>query len=394
MKKVIFSLLSAGFIIITTLSCEDANVLPTNNCSYTPDPSFAAHPKSQDYQNILDSYVKKGLPGISALVRDEGGTWVGYSGKADIGKNISFTPCHPSKAASITKFMVGTLTFMLQERGLINIDDKISKYIDGEILSKIENADQVTIKNCLQHTTGFYNISEDSEFYLAVLNNPNKNWNATELLKFMYGKKPNFAPNEGVLYSNSNTIFVAMCLDKVLGYSHARALRSMIWEPLGMNDTYYQSREDLPNTVAQGYYDLYNNGTIVNVSNLITGSGNGFGGVYSTVQDLEKFIDAYYFQKSLISEESMATMMTFLPEDDDDTNNLGVGIMQKFKNFSPHLGLGHSGRDLGYSADLFVFPTRNNRLMIFFVNYGTDGDTFLRETFRSFEKDFVFKITE
>ncbi len=394
MKTRFISVASAGLIFLSTLSCEEANVVPTNSCTYSPPPSFAAHPKSQAFQSLLDTYVKKGLPGISALVRDEDGVWEGYAGKADIGKNISFTPCHPSKAASITKFMVATLTFMLQERGLININDPISKYIDPDVLSKIDNADQITIKNCLQHTTGFYDITDDSEFYLAVLNNPNKNWSATELLKFMHGKDPNFTPNEGVLYSNTNTIFVAMCLDKVLGYSHARALRSVIWEPLGMIDTYYQSREELPNTVAQGYYDLYNNSTIVNVSNLITGSGNGYGGVYSTVEDLQKFMDAYYFDKTLINEKSMATMMTFLPEDGDTGDNLGVGIMQKFKKFSPHLGMGHSGRDLGYSADLFVFPSRNNRLMIFFVNYGTNGDTFLRETFREFEKELVLELTE
>lgn len=394
MKKFIVPILNVVVVLLTSLSCEEADVVPTNTCAYSPDPSFAAHPKSQTFQSLLNNYVKEGLPGISALIRDESGTWIGYAGKADIGKNIPFTPCHPSKAASITKFMVATLTFMLQEQGKININDKISKYIDRDILSKIKNADQVTIKNCLQHTTGFYDITEDSEFYLAVLNNPNKNWSATELLKYLHGKEPNFPPGEGVLYSNSNTIFVVMCLDKVLGYSHAIALREMIWEPLGMNDTYYQSREDLPNTVAQGYYDLYNNHTIVNVSNLITGSGNGYGGVYSTVQDLEKFMSAYYFDKSLLRDESIAMMMEFLPEDGDTGDDLGVGTIRKFKKFSPHPGIGHSGRDLGYSADLFVFPSRNDRLMIFFVNYGTNGDTFLRETFREFEKELVFEVTE
>jgi CubicO group peptidase (beta-lactamase class C family) len=38
--------------------------------------------------------------------------------------------------------------------------------------------------------------------------------------------------NEGVEYSNTNTIFVGMCLDKVLGYHHSKALREMIWDPL------------------------------------------------------------------------------------------------------------------------------------------------------------------
>lgn len=392
MKKLFLSILTITLMFSATLSCDEADIGPSDSCAYTPAASYAAHPKNAVFQSILDTYVKKGLPGISALVRDESGTWVGYSGKADIDKNISFTPCHPSKAASITKFMVGTLTFMLQEKGLININDPISKYVDADIIKKVKNADLVTIKNCMQHTTGFYDIITDSEFYLAVLNNPNKQWDAEELLNYVYGKDSYFAPNEGVEYSNTNTIFVGMCLDKVLGYHHSKALREMIWKPLGMNDTYYQSRDGLPNTVAQGYYDLYNNNTIVNVSNLITGSGNGYGGVFSTVYDLEKFMNAYYYDKTLVSDEGMATMMTFIPE--SEQNNLGVGIMQKFKNFSTHLGVGHSGRDLGYSADLFAFPTRNDRLMIFFVNYGTDGDTALREVFREFEKTLVLELTK
>ncbi|MCU0357562.1 MAG: beta-lactamase family protein [Cyclobacteriaceae bacterium] len=375
--------------LIGLLSCKDPDIGPTSDCTFT---DFPSHPKASIYQGIVDKYVKKGLPGISVLVRDEGGTWIGYGGKSDIARNIPFLPCHPSKAASITKFMVGTLTFMLQEQGRISIDDPISKYIDPTIISRVANADKVTIRNCLQHTTGFYDLITDSEFYLAVLNNPNKNWDAEELLKFVYGKDPYFPPNEGVEYSNTNTIFVGMCLDKVLGYPHGQALREMIWDPLGMTNTYYQGREALPNTTAQGYYDLYNNNTIVNVSNIITGSGNGYGGVFSTTQDLLKFMDAVYYNNILISKASLDVMMDFIPE--DERNDLGVGMMRKFKNFTTNTGVGHSGRDLGYSADLFAFPSRNNRLMIFFVNYGTDGETNLRQVFLDFEQELVLAITQ
>ncbi|MBX2956058.1 MAG: beta-lactamase family protein [Cyclobacteriaceae bacterium] len=382
-------ILTMMVLLVTVTGCKEADIGPTSACSFT---NFPAHSKAGVYQAILDKYVKKGLPGISALVRDEEGTWIGYAGKADIDRNIPFLPCHPSKSASITKFMVGTLTFMLQEQGLLNIDDPISKYVDSKIISKVSNADKVTIRNCMQHTTGFYDLITDSEFYLAVLNNPNKNWDAEELLKFVYGKDPYFPANESVEYSNTNTIFVGMCLDKVLGYPHGQALREMIWNPLGMTNTYYQGREKLPNITAQGYYDLYNNNTIVNVSNLITGSGNGYGGVYSTTEDLMKFMDAVYFNNTIISPESLEEMMDFIPE--DEKNDLGVGMMRKFKNFTTNTGVGHSGRDLGYSADLFAFPSANNRLMIFFVNYGTDGDTSLRQVFWDFEEELVLTITE
>ncbi|MCW5910173.1 MAG: serine hydrolase [Cyclobacteriaceae bacterium] len=382
-------------LIIGLLSCKEADIRPTASCSFvSPVAINTNHPKQADFNAILTRYVKNGLPGISALVEDEDGVWIGQAGKADIARNIPFLPCNPSKAASITKLMVATLTFMLQEDGLLNINDPIGKYIDGKILAKIENAEHVTIKNCLQHTTGIYDIIDDSEFYLAVLNNPNRQWEAEDLLKFAYGKKALFATNQGVSYSNTNTALVGMCLDKVLGYHHSKALRQMLFEPLGMEQTYLQSREKLPENTAQGYYDLYNNNTIVNVSNLITGSGNGYGGIFSTVTDLHKFIKALYYDKTLISEASLAIMQEWVPENDSEENNLGVGMVQKFKNFSEHLGMGHSGRDLGYSADLFLFPTRNNRLMIFFVNYGTDGNTALRQVFRDFERELVLKIIE
>jgi D-alanyl-D-alanine carboxypeptidase len=135
MKKFFVSVLSIGLVFGVTLSCDEADIGPSDNCAYTPAASYAAHPKNAVFQSILDMYVKKGLPGISTLVRDENGTWVGYSGKADIDKNIPFTPCHPSKAASITKFMVGTLTLhdAWNRSKLININDPISKYVDDDI---------------------------------------------------------------------------------------------------------------------------------------------------------------------------------------------------------------------------------------------------------------------
>jgi len=48
--------------------------------------------------------------------------------------------------------------------------------------------------------------------------------------------------------------------------------------------------------------------------------------------------------------------------------------------------VGHTGRDLGYSANLFWFPNRRST-MVFFVNYGTNGDSKFRQVFRDFENE-------
>lgn len=379
--------------MIGLVSCKKADVGETSACSYSnAADSSNKHPKAAKWQGIVDKYVKQGLPGMSVLIEDENGEWIGSGGLADIERKVKFQPCTPSKAASITKLMVGTMMYMLQEQGKISIDDPLSKYISKDILDKIPNASESTIRNAMQHTTGIYDITTDADFYLAVLNNPNKSWEPEEILKYAYGKDPYNAVGDTSYYSNTNTVFVIMCAEKVLGYSHVKALREMIWNPLGMHDTYIQSRDVLPKEVAQGYYDLYNNNSLVNVSNIITGSGNGYGGVYTTIFDLKKFIKALYYDKTLINASSLAMMNDFMNE--DENNRLSPGAMLKFRSFTTHEGLGHSGRDLGYSADLFMFPTRNNRLMIFLVNYGTNAASDLREVFRAFEKELVLDIVE
>jgi D-alanyl-D-alanine carboxypeptidase len=384
-KSIIVAALVAGSGIFQ--ACSKADVAPTELCAYSTPSSFLDHPKADDFQHLIDLYVAKGLPGIVALVEDENGKWVGYSGKADIRNNTPFLPCMPSKVASITKMMVATVAFQLQQEGVWSLDDKLSDYIDNDILSRIENAQDVSIRNCLQHTTGIYELISDSDFYLAVLNNPNKNWEAEELLEFVYGKPAQFEANTEVAYTNTNTLLVAMAMEVATGKPHSHELKNRIWTPLQMNDTYYQSRQRLPNNVAQGYYDLYNDGTIVNVSNLITGSGNGYGGVYSTVFDLDRYLTALFIDRSLLSENSLSEMTTFLVE--SERREIGVGVLKPFLDWDVEPGIGHTGRDLGYSADLFYFPTVNNRKMIFVVNYGTDGDTPLREVFWEFERKMI-----
>jgi len=170
------------------------------------------------------------------------------------------------------------------------------------------------------------------------------------------------------------------------GRKHADLLREKIIQPLGLSHTYYQPHDELPNSVAQGYYDLYNNNTLVNVSNLVTGSGNGYGGVYSNLFDLYKFIDAVLLQKTFLTPKSLSIMESYGKS--DGSNRYGYGIMKKFIERGPNAGIGHAGRDVGYTCNLFYFPAKNVT-HIFFINYGTDGNSGLRERFYQFQEELL-----
>jgi len=354
--------------------------------------SSALHPKNQVLSRLITKYNKLGLPGISLMVTDKNGTWIGSAGKADIGKNIDFAPCQISKIASITKFMMGALVFKMMEDsvhtgiGYSALDEKISTWLPEQVIGKVANANKVTLGQLMNHESGIPDLIEQDNFYLAVLNNPNKKWNQEELLTFIAGLPPVFAPGDTAIYSNTNTLLVSLILEKISGRNHSELLREKIFNPLGLQHTFYHPHENLPTSVAQGYYDLYRNHTLVNVSNFITGSGNGYGGVYSNVTDMSKFLDAILIHPGFLSQKSLALMQRYGKS--DGANRYGYGLMKKFISRGDNAGLGHSGRDLGYTADLFYFPSKQVSYSLL-VNYGTDAGSYLKEVFIQFENELL-----
>ena len=387
------------FLLIGSLtSCRKA-IIPSTGFGTSQIPwsdSSSHHPRNDTYRRLIEKYNKLGLPGIALLINDEYGTWVGSAGKADIKNNIDFAPCQISKVASITKMMIGTLVFLMMEDsvnskiGYSDLNRKISTWLPEYLLKKVPNGTLVTLGQLMNHESGIPDVAEEDDFYLAVLGNPNKLWSQNELLNFVQGSKAIFNPGDTAIYSNTNTLLVAMIIDKISGRSHAELLREKVITPLGLTNTFYHPHDALPNCVAQGYYDLYRNHTLINVSNFMTGNGTGYNGVYSNVVDLYRFLDALLISKTLLSQSSLDLMMR--TGKSDGTNRYGYGIMRKFIEREPNAAWGHSGRDLGYSANLFYFPPVNGRPAVshsLLVNYGTDADSFLKEVFRQFQAELL-----
>lgn len=392
MKRVITALL---LVCNVFYSCQKAQIRKTTTigipCPWND--TSASHPKNAAFSALIEKYRRKGFPGISLLVKDNRGTWIGSAGKADIANDIEFIPGTVSKAASITKLFMGTLVFKLMEDSLTSgmgysaLQKKIIDWLPASIVNKLPNGNTITLGHCLKHETGIPDIIEQDPFYLAVLNNPNKKWRPEELLEYIYNKPADFRAGDTAVYSNTNTILVTMVMEKQTGKNHADLLKQYILGPLALNNTYYQPHQALPPFTAQGYYDLYNNNTIVNVSNLVTGSGNGYGGLYSNVYDLLKFGEALLVNQRFVQPSSFAIMNTFGKR--DGGNYYGYGIQKSYLDSGPlNFGIGHKGRDLGYTANLFYFPSKGV-MHIFFINYGTDAESDLRDVFYEFVDELV-----
>ncbi len=65
--------------------------------------------------------------------------------------------------------------------------------------------------------------------------------------------------------------------------------------------------------------------------------------------------------------------------------------IQSAMPFKEEQGEGHSGRDLGYTANLFYFQSKAVT-HIFLINYGTDSDSDLKQVFQDFQNE-LFDLT-
>jgi len=390
MKKLYFYI-QIILVVLFFQSCEKDDIKETQPCVYI---NNVVHPKALIYQAVIDKYTAAGLPGISILIRDSGGLWVSSSGKADIENGTAMKPCTVSKGASTTKTFIATLTLLLAEEGKLDLDDKIEKWLPEKVISEVKNARESTIRMLLNHTSGIADVIDDQGFYLAVLNNPPYNWTSEELIKYVYGDDAIFLPGTDVEYSNTNYLLLAMILDKVTGKNHSVALREKLLQPLQLENSYYFWHDPLPLNTAQGYFDFYNNGTIINITNYNTGSGNGYGGLYTTVFDLQTFIEALVRNKTILKQESLDQMLTFTKEDETYNRANGLGVFKDFLERGPdQFGYGHRGRDLGYTADMYWFPNQDMTIT-YLINYGTDAKSELREVFFDFRKEIIDKMME
>jgi D-alanyl-D-alanine carboxypeptidase len=369
--------------------CRRADILPTlpyeSNIPW-PDSSYK-HPKDEVFKNLLTKYDRKGLPGISLLVKDGDGVWCGATGKADLERNMPFKVDQVSKIASISKLIIGAAVFKIMEDsiragiGYMALHKKITNWLPQSLTKKIANGQLVTLGQLMNHESGIPDIIEQDDFYLQVLNDPNKKWSSQDLVANIFNKPAVFYPGDTAIYSNTNIILITMIIEAITGRRHSDVIREYVFQPLGMNNTWYFPHEKLPGNVAQGYYDLYNNGTLVNVTNIATR------GMLSNLFDLYKFLDALILKETFLLPESFRLMKTW-GQKADPPNIYGYGIMKKFIERGENAGIGHSGRDLGYSANMFYFPNKNVS-HIFLINYGSDGDSRLRKIFKQFQEELL-----
>lgn len=241
------------------------------------------------------------------------------------------------RICSITKMITASAIMLLQERGLLHVNDPISKYVPD-----YPRGNEITIHHLLTHTSGLPTCNLPLEMVVLPTG-------LEQILSFFKGKLLEYKPGADYKYSNAGYSVLSYIIEKISGRTYESFIKDTILEPLRMNESSFGDYDyEILKNCASGYcFNQANkmvNGHYVYVSNC-----SGGGGLCCTAHDLYKFAWALS-SGTLLKQESLGSM--FRPYHDKESYGYGCHIQRLFnRKLIEHGGMLSSG----FKSNLSLF---------------------------------------
>ncbi len=157
--------------------------------------------------------------------------------------NVKANPQQPNHLASVGKLFTATIISILYEKGELDFDERISKYLDSELMSQLhvykgrDYSEQIKIKHLLMQTSGL----NDVFYHLLKKMQKNKDYKPTTREAIIWGKKnlkPRFPPGKKLFYTDTNYYLLGFIIENITKKPFHKVMHELIFEPLKMKHSY------------------------------------------------------------------------------------------------------------------------------------------------------------
>lgn len=315
-------------------------------------------------------------PGAVLTLEAPGWIYARAAGVADPDTGAPVTCAMPFQVGSNTKMMTATVLLQLQEEGALSLDDPLSAHLP-EIAAALPDGAEITLRQLANHTAGVFSYTDNApdgspgimEGDLADPEALRRGYTMPELVDFAIEHgEPSFAPGaEGQWsYSNTGYILLGMIVEAVEGRPIADVFQTRIFDPLGMEGTFYgmgvpTPDMGLPRAFVAVPFDVET--TDWNLS-----QGAAAGAVISTAEDMHVFIRALLEGALFTSPDTLAEMMATVPTGSPGISEYGMGLAEKLPGV-----WGHGGQTLGFQSEVVLFADSDISL----VGWGTSSQNIM-----------------
>lgn len=294
-----------------------------------------ADPRFDEYVNAVARLGH--FNGYVLVARDGKAVFSKGYGMANFEDDAPNTPQTKFRLASITKGFTAMAVMMLREKGQLNLQDSVCKYLpDCPATWK-----PITLRHLLSHTSGIPDYTSLPGFMRTI----SLRLTNDELTASFMDKPLLFAPGETFSYSNSNYILLGQIIEKLSGQSYGSFIRENIFAPLRMMNSGYDDNSTILKGRAVGY--LKQGDVLINARYMDMTNAYSAGALYSTAEDLLLWSQALYTEK-LASKNSLDEIFT--------PGKGGVGYGWFINRDFNRVLITQSGLNSGFAAQIFRYP--------------------------------------
>ena len=265
-----------------------------------------AAPKEKQIDAIFSAVTQPQAPGLAAMVRKDGRTiYAKGFGVRDLRTGAKINARTNFRLASFTKQFTAMAVMLLVHDKKLRYDQTLTE-IFPEFPAYGKN---LTIRNLLNHTGGlpdYEDLMDAAEKAKgSAIWSPEHQIQDDEVLALLEKEsKGKFAPGTSWSYSNSGYVVLGLIVAKVSGHSYADFLHARIFAPLDMDHTivYLKGKNEVTN---RAFGHTKEGDTLKEADQSSTSATLGDGGIYSDLEDLAKWDDAFR-NHTLLSAEEMA----------------------------------------------------------------------------------------
>lgn len=316
----------------------------------------------KEVDSILDrEFQKNELGGSILILKGENVVYQRNDGYADLETKEPITSNTNFNLGSISKTFVANGILILQERGLLSIEDSIYKYFED--FHNEEIAKSVKIKHLLSHTSGLPDIRavrDNYDFYLTAKDEEN----------FAPIKKVdslNFLSGEKYEYSNPSFNGLALIIEKVTGERWQDFIIKNIFEPSEMTNSKITDGSYPEKDVAHAYVFYDSTFYEYDYGEVATFAAAGNGGVWSSANELAKYKLALQENKFLNKQLKEESRTVFYPSNWMDTIKPFIGYSwftgQDFLFRKQHIFevefIYHTGSQGGFQSFYIEIPEKD-----------------------------------
>lgn len=202
--------------------------------------------------------VRHAVMGASSI--DGSWEWIEAAGAADE-DGSPMEPDTPWFLASVTKLYIASVVLLLHEQGLIDLEAPITEYLPDElntglhVLGGIDRTSDITTTHLLAHATGLPDLlvehRKGKRSLVEDIEAGDVSFTFGEAVERIRSLTPHFPPSDlsgpspRVRYSDTNYQLLMMIAERVSRQSMADLHRRLLFEPLGLDETWYPGARPL-----------------------------------------------------------------------------------------------------------------------------------------------------